>query len=90
LWTRARALERLGRKHEAIIDLRQAVELARRLKDPAMFLRVATILLQMDGDDALLQEARSTASRDLAALPDGQLRERFQDAEVVHGLGPIA
>lgn len=89
LWTRARALHTLGRTHEAIADLQRAVNLARRIGDPASFLRTATALLEMAGDDALLSEARATAKKILTALPDEEMRQRFLAAEPVRALGNL-
>jgi hypothetical protein len=83
LWARGRALQALGRTGEAIPSFRQAVELARRIDNPAMFLQSAATLLAVDGDDGLLTEARSTASRIIEALPDEQARNRFRQAEPV-------
>jgi hypothetical protein len=82
-WTRAQAMAQLGRKHEAIADLRSALELARPVGDPAMFLRPAAALLNLDGNDVLLAEARAAAQRILAALPEGGMRQSFETAEPV-------
>jgi class 3 adenylate cyclase/tetratricopeptide (TPR) repeat protein len=86
LETRAKTLEGLGRKREAIDDLRQAIELVRPMGDPALFLRVATTLLAADGDDALLLEARETARRIVAQLPEAEMRRQFLAAEPVRAL----
>jgi hypothetical protein len=51
-----------------------------------MFLRAATALLEVDGDDALAAEARATAERMLEALPDGELRGTFAAADPVRRL----
>jgi class 3 adenylate cyclase/tetratricopeptide (TPR) repeat protein len=83
LWVRGRALHALGRTREAIPSFRQAVDLARRIDNPAMFLQSAATLLAVDGDDDLLTEARSTASRILEALPGEETRNRFRQAEPV-------
>jgi tetratricopeptide (TPR) repeat protein len=83
LETRAGALAALGRTREAIADLRNAVELTRPTGDPAMFLRAATGLLALDGDDALAGEARAAADSIALALPDAEMRRRFQEAELV-------
>ena len=89
LETRAKALTSLGRKHEAITDLRSAVELARPVGDPAMFLRAAAALLTLEGDDALLAEARATARRIIAALPDEEIIRCFTASEPVRVLGTL-
>jgi class 3 adenylate cyclase/tetratricopeptide (TPR) repeat protein len=89
LGTRAQALAARGRTHEAIADLRSALELARPVGDPVMFLRAATALLVIDGDDALATEARTAAERIAEALPEGELRQRFLATEPVRRLvGP--
>ena len=89
LETRAKALAALGRKHEAIADLRSAVELARPVGDPAMFLRAAASLLVLDGNDALLAEARTTARRIIGNLPDEEMIRCFTAAEPVRVLGTL-
>jgi class 3 adenylate cyclase len=50
--------------------------------DPALFFRTATALLDADGDDDLAREARDTAQRIAASLPD-DLRLGFERAEPV-------
>lgn len=89
LGTRAQALNRLGRDKEATADLRRAVGLARSIGDPALFLRTAVALLALDGDDALAAEARAAAERIAAALPDGELRRRFETAEPLRALAHL-
>jgi hypothetical protein len=78
LQARALALWRLGRRGEAVVAQRHAVEIARRLDDPALMLRLLTTLLSLDSSDALTAEARAVAERIDAALPDGPLRDRFR------------
>jgi tetratricopeptide (TPR) repeat protein len=80
--THAQALAALGRTKEAIVELQAAVERARPVGDPALFLRAATALLAIEGDDALMAETRATIDRIAAALPD-ELRRVFLDAEPV-------
>jgi hypothetical protein len=46
-----------------------------------MFLRAATRLLGLDGDDTLASEAGLAAANISAALPNDVMRRRFQDAE---------
>jgi tetratricopeptide (TPR) repeat protein len=89
LWARGRALNTVGRCPEAIADLRAALALARQLGDPAMFLRVATSLLAIDGHDSLLDESRATARQIIASLPDEELRCRFAGADAVRSLGSL-
>jgi tetratricopeptide (TPR) repeat protein len=88
LLTKGRALIALGRDREAIADLQEAVRVARTVGDPALFLRTATALLDADGDDGLAGEARDTAERMAAALPD-DLRQGFERAEPVRRLAAI-
>ena len=89
LGTRAKALAALGRKPEAIADLRKALELSRPVGDPAMFLRASTALLAIEGDDALLAEACAAAQRIVGALPNEEMRSRFLAAEPVRLLGRL-
>ena len=89
LETRAKALAALGRKHEAIAGLHSAVELARPVGDPAMFLRAAAALLALEGNDQLLAETRAMARRIIAALPDEEMIRRFKAAEPVRVLGTL-
>ncbi|HWE63957.1 MAG TPA: hypothetical protein VHB98_19760, partial [Chloroflexota bacterium] len=86
LQVRAQALVSLGRRGEAIADLQLAVGQARETGDPAMFIRAAAVLLAVDGNDALLAEARAAIERIVRALPDEMMRRRFRDADVVRGL----
>jgi tetratricopeptide (TPR) repeat protein len=83
LWTRARALAALSRTHQAIADLREAVVLARGIADPALFLRAASALLALEGDDGLATEACQAAGRIAGALPDPDMRRRFEAADPV-------
>jgi tetratricopeptide (TPR) repeat protein len=78
LQARALALSRLGRTGEALVAQRQAVEIARRLDDPALMLRLLTTLLSLDRSEALAAEAHAVAARIDSALPDGPLRDRFR------------
>jgi class 3 adenylate cyclase/transcriptional regulator with XRE-family HTH domain/tetratricopeptide (TPR) repeat protein len=83
LGTRARALAGLGRSHQAIADLRSAVDLARPVGDPALFLCAAAARLAIDGDDLLAAEASLASKGILLALPNDAMRRRFEDAEPV-------
>jgi tetratricopeptide (TPR) repeat protein len=83
LQTRAQALEALSQKHEAIASLERAVSLARRTRDPAMFLRAALALLPLDGNDALREEAMITAEAIAEALPDEHMKRQFLSAEAL-------
>lgn len=83
LQVRAQALDAQGHTGEARSHLRSAVERARATGDPAMFLRVAAVLLVFDGDAALLAEARAAVQRIAEALPDARIRRCFLAAEPV-------
>jgi tetratricopeptide (TPR) repeat protein/transcriptional regulator with XRE-family HTH domain len=83
LQVRAQALAAQGRTREALDHLHAAVGRARGTGDPSMFLRPAATLLALDGDDALLAEARATVERIVAALPDAEIRRHFLAAEPV-------
>ncbi len=78
LETRAKALDRLGRKPEAVDDLRQAIALARPVGDPAMLLRASVALLATEGDDARAAEARRTTRQISQQLPNENMRSRFE------------
>jgi hypothetical protein len=83
LKTRAQALIALGCMHEAIIDLRNALDVIRPTADPAMFLQIAATLLAVEGDDALAQEAYATAQLLSAALPNDEMQQIFAAAEPI-------
>jgi hypothetical protein len=83
LETRARALAALGHKHEAIVQARNAVNLIRPIEAPALFLRAAAALLDLEGDDSLLAEARAAAHQISIALPNEEMRLLFEAAEPV-------
>ena len=80
--TAARALQGLGRTHEAIADARRAIDVARATADPALLLQAMDMQLTLDGDDQLAAEARALNSRILAALPNDTMRRRFRESEV--------
>jgi tetratricopeptide (TPR) repeat protein len=87
--TRAKALAALGRKHAAIAEAGNAVDLLRPIDAPALFLRASAALLDLDGDDALLAEAGAAARRIAAALPNDEIRQIFQAAEPVRLLSRV-
>lgn len=87
LGSRGQALASLGRRQDALAALRSASDITRSLGDPAGFLRSATALLTLEADDALAAEAGRTAERIAAAIPDQEMRLRFQAAEPVRLLG---
>jgi transcriptional regulator with XRE-family HTH domain/tetratricopeptide (TPR) repeat protein len=82
----ARALAALGRVYEAIVLLQSAVNLVRTTTDSAMFLRPATALLSLAGDDALLAEARARVQAIVQSLRDEKVIDCFLRAEAVRPL----
>jgi tetratricopeptide (TPR) repeat protein len=76
LVTRARAAHRLGAR-SAVEDARAAVDAGRRLADPAVLLDCLIVLLEIEGTDALLDEARRTSQNILRAVSDEPLRSTF-------------
>jgi tetratricopeptide (TPR) repeat protein len=76
LVTRARAARRLGAR-SAAKDARAAVDVGRRLGDPAVLLECLIVLLEADGTDALLADARRTAQSIVRAVSDETLRAAF-------------
>ena len=83
LAAQARALGGLGRAEEAITDLRSALALARPIGDPALFLQAAGPLLAIHDDEQLAAETCAVAAAIRAALPDDEMRRRFQAAAPV-------
>lgn len=86
LTTRGQALAALGRTAHARADLTGAVELARKMGDPALFLRCVSVLLALGGSEAVAAEAEAAVHRIAAALPDNTLRRSFESAELIHGV----
>jgi len=76
LVTRARAARRLGAR-SAVKDARAAVDVSRRLADPPVLLDCLIVLLEIEGTDALLDEARRTAQKIIRAVSDETLRSAF-------------
>jgi tetratricopeptide (TPR) repeat protein len=83
LITRARALDGIGRTHDAIADARNAVTVARAMADPALLLAALDALLSLDGDDRSAADAQQQIVRISTALPEETIRQRFFDSEVV-------
>jgi hypothetical protein len=88
LTTRGCALAKAGRVRQAIADSRSAAAAARSLGDPAVLLRAVIPLLELEWDETLAAEARGTAERISAALPD-DLRRVFEDAAPVRALKTV-
>ena len=82
LTARGQALLGLGRKRDAIAELRASVEVARPLGNPAMFLRAAAPILASEPDVDLSGDARHAVNRILAGLPQ-KMRAIFEAAEPV-------
>jgi tetratricopeptide (TPR) repeat protein len=76
LLTRARAAHRLGAR-SAVKDASAAVDVGRRLADPAVLLDCVIALLEIDGTDGLLDEARRAAQEVLGAVSEETLRSAF-------------
>jgi hypothetical protein len=53
------------------------VDVGRRLADPAVLLECLIVLLEIEGTDALLGEARMTAQKIERAVSDEALRSAF-------------
>jgi hypothetical protein len=75
LATRARA-GRLGSR-QAVNEARTAIGVARRLADPAVLLECLAVLLELEGNDEVLAEARQAVQRILEGLSQESLRRRF-------------
>ena len=76
LITRARAARRLGAR-SAPEDARAAVDVGRRLADPAVLLDCLIVLLELEGTDDLLEETRRTVQKIARAVSDERLRSTF-------------
>ena len=73
----------MGDIPSAIEDADSAVQVARRLDDPPVLIDALALHLDIEGNDALLGEARSSVNRVIQAVPDERLRQRFLAAENV-------
>ncbi len=76
LAARARARGRLGMR-QAMDDARAAVDVARRLADPAVLLECLAVLVEQDGNGDALVECRRTVESILGALTYEPLRRTF-------------
>jgi tetratricopeptide (TPR) repeat protein len=81
LATRA-AAERQLRRKAATADAQAAIEVARRLDDPAVLLHCLTVRLEIDGSKDVLAEAQRTVQRMLTAVSDERLRRTFLDSVI--------
>ena len=80
--TRAQALSRLHRQADAIAAAGEAGRIARAIEDPALVLRAVDTLLQLEGDDATAQEAKTTCAGIRAALSYETIRRRFDQSGI--------
>jgi tetratricopeptide (TPR) repeat protein/predicted Ser/Thr protein kinase len=76
LITRASARKATDDRPGAIADATRAVEVAREVGDPAVLLKALHAQVDIEGSDALVNEARQCCDRILSNLDDG-LRETF-------------
>jgi len=83
LMTRGRALLRANRRAPALADARLAVDVARRLSDPALLVQALALLSGIEVDDALMSEARRLVDQITSALPASTLRQHFSESEPV-------
>jgi hypothetical protein len=92
LITSARALGELHRTREAVANARRAIAFARRTGDPALLLLALDVLLALDGDDALLAEARTLIGGITAALAaaDETMRSCFVTSEIVRRIQTLS
>ncbi|MBM3838584.1 MAG: hypothetical protein FJ398_11585 [Verrucomicrobia bacterium] len=63
--------------------------MARKVGDPALFVRVAATLLEFDGDDGLARDAAASVQQILLALPDETMRRQFAEAQPVRLIHPV-
>ena len=89
LKTRAQALIALGSTPEALIDLRNALDVTSPTADPATFLQTVATILAVEDDDALAQKAYATAQRMSEALPNDEMRHIFAAAEPVQQIARL-
>ena len=61
----------------AVEDARAAVDVARRLADPAVLFECLAVLLELDGNDNLLVQAQQTVEHILGELSQESLRRAF-------------
>jgi len=80
--TRARSLHAAKRTQAAIADARQAAEIATAIADPSVQLLTLDTLLDLDGTDELMLQARAVSERMQNSLPDDALRALFCASEV--------
>ena len=74
----AQALAAIGRKTDALAELKRAVSVARPVGDPALFLRAGLALIALEPDGQIFAEAKRTARKIMSELPD-EMQTRFQN-----------
>lgn len=78
LGTLGRALGSQGQTDAAVARLREALALAQSLGDPLLLLQMAAALLPLEGDAALLADARAAIAHIAGSLSDAALTQAFQ------------
>ena len=81
LIARASARKATDDRAGAVADAARAVEVARAIGDPAVLLKALHALVDLEGSDALVNEARQCCELILSNLDDG-LRETFLHSEL--------
>ena len=74
------AAKRQLRRKGAAADADTAIDVARRLDDPAVLLRCLTTRLEIDDSIDVRAEARATVQRMLAGVSNGPLRRTFLES----------
>jgi class 3 adenylate cyclase/tetratricopeptide (TPR) repeat protein len=81
LITRAKTMASKGQVNEAVKELSRATEVGRRIGDPAIHLRIGLELVRIHDDENTAHETIRVANRVLSSLPEGKLRESFEENE---------
>jgi tetratricopeptide (TPR) repeat protein len=87
LAARARARSQLGMR-QAVADAWAAVNVARRLSDPAVLLESLSVLLEQDGNNEIFTESQRTVQSILGTLTNESLRRTFMAAIPARIVGP--
>jgi class 3 adenylate cyclase/tetratricopeptide (TPR) repeat protein len=90
LETRGKALVLMGnKKEEGVADLQKAIQLARPVQDPSMFLRPAYAYLSIEKDNKLLEETVEVINQIKESLLNTPLHRPFSDSEPVRVLSQL-
>jgi len=81
--TRGRALVAIGRRSDALVDLGRALALARTTGDPALLVRAAGVMFDVNESEALAREIRASVDRIITAVSDDDARQSVQAADPV-------